>query len=244
MCVDCHQEAVPGAIVQTAGMSPDQVSMTPERKSLSPEMVPVTYEKDCKGCHPLAFDTRFPAPAPHKETKIVEDYAGDNHADYIAKHPNEVREPVVIERGPALPALFRHPPANAAQWIAQRTEEADRLFFQKDCKECQCTDLSGAPSSLPDVPKANETVKWMKNAWFDHKPHQTEWPAPNVTPEAPNSQKTEDVLLPGIATCQKCHTDSQNAASAACSECHVISRLVEGEAHQNGQHDLSDFKVN
>jgi hypothetical protein len=39
--------------------------------------------------------------------------------------------------------------------------------------------------------------------------------------DAAKSEKTADVLLPGIATCQKCHNDSANAAGTGCSECHT-----------------------
>jgi transcription elongation factor Elf1 len=70
------------------------------------------------------------------------------------------------------------------------------------------------------VPMARETVRWMKNASFDHTSHQLVACAECHT-QALSSQKTEDVLLPVIATCQKCHHDGQNAAGALCSECHV-----------------------
>src|ERR1035438_7100471 len=63
-------------------------------------------------------------------------------------------------------------------------------------------------------------TQWMKNAWFDHKAHQLV-DCTECHTEARKSQKTEDVLLPGIATCQKCHSGGQNAAVSQCYECHV-----------------------
>jgi hypothetical protein len=226
VCVDCHQQALPGeaattttAMAAMAGMSPAQIAaITPERKALSPEMAPVTYEKDCKSCHPLNFDPRFP-PAPHQDTKAVEDFVRMQYADYIRTHPGEARQPVQPLSPDAPYRRIQPPPANAGQWIAQSADEAERLLFQKDCKECHQLTYP-VPDSRPEVPKANETVRWMKNAWFDHKPHQLVACAECHT-DAPNSQKTEDVLLPKIATCQKCHNEASNAAGATCSECHV-----------------------
>jgi len=69
---------------------------------------------------------------------------------------------------------------------------------------------------------AHETVRWMKNAAFDHTSHQLVACAECHT-EAPSSQRTEDVLLPVIATCQKCHREGQNAAGTYCSECTRIT---------------------
>ncbi len=60
----------------------------------------------------------------------------------------------------------------------------------------------------------------MKNAWFDHKAHQLV-ACTECHTDAPRSQRTEDVLLPGIATCQKCHHEGRGAAVSECYECHV-----------------------
>jgi DnaJ-class molecular chaperone len=60
----------------------------------------------------------------------------------------------------------------------------------------------------------------MKNAWFDHKPHQLV-ACTECHTNAPMSQKTEDVLLPVMATCQKCHYDGSKAAESSCYECHA-----------------------
>ena len=243
VCSDCHEEAMPAprllpselqlataqttatpqmAGMQMAGMMTMPAAMTASSKALSPAMAPVNFEKHCMSCHPLEFDTRFKDAAPHKESKIVQAYVIEQYTNYIALHPGEVHDRVQLN--PALPpeSLSRVPPpapANAAQWVAQRVEEADRLLFQKDCKECHPVTYP-APTSVPDVPKANIATQWMKNAWFDHKAHQLV-DCTECHTEARKSQKTEDVLLPGIATCQKCHSGGQNAAVSQCYECHV-----------------------
>ena len=187
-------------------------------KSQSAEIAPVNFEKHCMSCHPLTFDKRFADPAPHKETLIVDAYVRKQYTDYIAAHPGEVHERVELAAGlPSRP--IPPPPANATEWVAQRVEEAERLLWQKDCKECHSLTYP-APSTRPEVPPANETIHWMKNSWFNHNAHQLVACAECHT-EAAKSQKTEDVLLPGIATCQKCHHEGDNAAGVGCYECHA-----------------------
>jgi hypothetical protein len=201
-CSDCHQPTHNFA----------------SGKPFSPNMAEVTFEKHCMSCHPLVFDSRFTAPAPHKETKMVQEYVVAQYTSYIAQHPDAVHEPVHLH--PSLPGRpIPSAPRNAQEWIAQQTEEAERLLWQKSCKECHPLTYP-APSSRPEVPMAHETVRWMKNASFDHTSHQLVACAECHT-EAPSSQKTEDVLLPAIATCQRCHREGENAAGAYCSECHV-----------------------
>jgi hypothetical protein len=102
--------------------------------------------------------------------------------------------------------------------IAQTVEQAERLLWQKTCKECHVLTYP-APDARPDIPKSAIPVRWMMHAKFDHNAHQlvtcTECHA-----QAKTSNYTADVLLPGIATCQKCHSGGRTAADSRCSECH------------------------
>jgi hypothetical protein len=237
-CSDCHQLLTPMPPVTVAPADSgttsadelQQMAIRANLHGLSPEMAPITFEKHCMSCHPLLFDKRFPDPAPHKETRIVQDYVVKTYTDYIAAHPDQVHEP--LQLNPDLPTRpIPPPPRNATEWIAQRVEEADRLLWQKSCKECHILTYP-APSARPEVPKSNVTVRWMKNAWFDHKPHQLVACAECHT-QAPNSQKTEDVLLPVIATCQKCHYDGSQAAESRCYECHAYHDWTKAKPVKN-----------
>jgi hypothetical protein len=221
VCSNCHQEATrppQPTPAEQATMSTDQLLASVNPRKLSPEIAPVTFEKHCMNCHPLLFDKRFKDPAPHKETAVVQDYVVNVYTEYIAAHPDQVHQPVQLN--PDLPTRpIPPPPRNAQEWIAQNVEEADRVLWQKDCKECHKLTYP-APSVRPEVANADTPIHWMKNAWFDHKPHQLVACAECHT-EAPKSQKTEDVLLPVIATCQKCHYEGSKAADAGCYECHA-----------------------
>lgn len=102
--------------------------------------------------------------------------------------------------------------------LAQSVEEAERLLWQKTCKECHVLTYP-APDARPEILKSSIPAQWMKHAKFDHRAHQlvtcTECHA-----QAKTSNNTSDVLLPGIATCQKCHSGGRIAAETRCSECH------------------------
>ena len=153
-------------------------------------VAPVSYAKHCASCHPLVFDSRFAEPVPHRDTKTVHDFV-------VRKY---------TETG------------NSATWVAQRVEEAERLLWQKTCKECHVLTYP-APDARPEIPKSAIPVRWMMHAKFDHQAHQlvtcTECHA-----QAKTSNNTADVLLPGIATCQRCHNGGKTAADSRCSECH------------------------
>jgi predicted CXXCH cytochrome family protein len=147
-----------------------------------------SYAQHCASCHPLVFDSRFAEPVPHQETKVVHDFV--------------VREYTEANQGN----------------VAQKVEEAERLLWQKTCKECHVLTYP-APETRPEIAKSAIPVQWMTHAQFNHRAHQlvgcTECHA-----QAKISNNTADVLLPGIATCQKCHSGGRNAADSRCSECH------------------------
>ena len=88
--------------------------------------------------------------------------------------------------------------------LAQSVEEAERLLWQKTCKECHVLTYP-APDARPEILKSAIPVRWMTHAKFDHGAHQlvtcTECHA-----QAKTSNSTRTCLLPGIATCQKCHS--------------------------------------
>jgi len=199
-------------------------------------MAPVTYEKHCASCHPLAFDARFSEPAPHKKPEVVIDFVTKTFTEYIANHPDEVHM-----SDPADPRILRPPmpPARDAQeWIERRIADTKVLLWRKTCVECHTLNWGGnrpedtAAPRLPSVPQAAIPSRWMKHAFFDHTAHQMLICAECHT-RATTSQKSSDVMIPGIDTCRKCHHSGTDAAESRCFECHLYhdrtkSRLVDG----------------
>jgi hypothetical protein len=106
-----------------------------------------------------------------------------------------------------------------AQWVAERTAEDEQLLWRKTCKQCHTLILDEA-DPLPKIAPSNITARYMPRANFDHSQHGL---ADCVTchVNAPTSQQSSDVLLPGIATCRTCHRAGAEAAESRCFECHT-----------------------
>lgn len=178
-------------------------------------IAPIDYQKHCAECHPLSFDSRFAEPAPHMKPEIVIDFVTAKFKEYIARHPEEVRM-VDVPRTLQTPLA---PAANATEWLSRRVVETKQLLWRKTCRECHTLGFKDAVS-LPDVPLAAITSRWMKHALFDHKGHQM-IACTECHDRALTSRDTADVLLPGIQTCRSCHHSGPEAAGANCSECHA-----------------------
>ncbi len=250
VCADCHHMDMPAdrdknTMVTTASLLasvPESASAvippSPYLRSLSAGIAPTNFERDCMSCHPLQFDPRF-KDAPHKDAKIVHEYVVKEYTGYIAAHPDAIHETSIPALTASIPSPAVEPglpnqqtkplppPRNAAEWVSQRVGEAEILLFQKDCKECHSLTYA-APSAPPDVPKANQTLRWMRNAWFDHKSHQLVDCAECHT-DVKKSELTADVLLPKMAVCSKCHTGGNDGAASGCYECHIYHDWSKGK---------------
>jgi len=182
-------------------------------------MQPVDYEKHCASCHTLQFDRRFSESVPHKDPKIVYDFARAKLTAYIAAHPAEI--PLVDEPDKRLPTRPPQPPArNAAEWVEQRMTDAQLLLWRKSCKECHALTYPNGFDALPAVAKAAITKRWLTHGEFDHQAHQMV-ECVSCHAKANTSRETSDVLLPGVQSCRQCHHSGEDAADARCSECHV-----------------------
>jgi len=100
-------------------------------------MAPVTFGKACAGCHSLAFDRRFREGVPHDQPDVVHEFVVKKFGDYISAHPEELRvqrEPDrEISGKPLQPEIRVFTPA---QWVAERTAEAEYLLWRKTCVQC------------------------------------------------------------------------------------------------------------
>jgi hypothetical protein len=171
-------------------------------------MAPVDYAMHCASCHPLVFDRRFAEPAPHADTKVVHDFVVRKYAEAD--------------------------PGNAPQHV----EEAERLLWQKSCKECHLLTYP-APGTRPEILKSAIPTKWMTHAKFDHQAHHLV-SCTECHGQAKISNNTADVLLPGIATCQRCHSGGRTATDSHCSECHDYHDWTRAKP-TSGVHVITDF---
>jgi hypothetical protein len=206
-------------------------------------MAPVKFANACAACHLLTFDKRFDEGVPHDKPEVIHAFLVRTFREYIAAHPANVR----VERDPSRDLTDKLlPPAvrilTPAQWVTERTAEAEDLLWRKTCKQChtltppattsrrvielsltQGNDtgrLSGTSAELPYVATANITLQWMPHAKFDHGAH-TGFSCVSCHKKALTSTEASDVLLPGIATCQTCHAPGPYHAESRCFECHT-----------------------
>jgi hypothetical protein len=206
-------------------------------------MAPVKFANACGACHLLTFDKRFDFGVPHDKTEVIHAFLVRTFREYIAAHANEVRvqrDPGRDLTGQPLPPAIRI--LTPAQWVAERTAEAEDLLWRKTCQQCH-TLTSSAKSSrgkmqssaaqenysdghpgilveLPNVAPANITLQWMPHARFDHGAHEG-FTCVSCHAKALTSTESSDVLLPGIETCKKCHAPGPEHAESRCFECHT-----------------------
>jgi hypothetical protein len=205
-------------------------------------MAPVKFANACAACHLLTFDKRFDDGVPHDKPEVVHAFLVKKFREYIAAHAAEVR----VQRDPSRDLTGKPVPPEVriltpAQWVTERTAEAEELLWRKTCNQCHAlTPFSkdspriikqSAPGSdageahdhsteLPYVVPANITLQWMSHAKFDHSAH-TGFTCVSCHEKALTSTETSDVLLPGIATCQTCHAPGPDHAESRCFECHT-----------------------
>jgi hypothetical protein len=186
--------------------------------------------KHCAGCHALPFDKRFAESVPHDTPQVVHAFLVKKLTEYIAAHPEDLREAVSTVMLPAKPLPVSpkvySPPQ---QWIAAKVAEDEQLLWGKTCKQCHAMVIPSAPGGsnvaaaaaiLPTIAKSNITPRWFQHAVFDHDQHRLV-SCESCHTRARTSQETSDVLLPSIKTCQECHHSGSNAAESRCFECHV-----------------------
>jgi len=241
-CSDCHRTAAfthepwlygtvafrPGGLYsrpwETAGA---QLLAAPPALSASGRLMePVQYEKACAACHLLQFDKRFREGVPHG--KNVAEISGSlvkKFREYIAANPAELREVREPDRNltgkPLLPKLRVLTPA---EWVAEKTAEAEELLWRKTCKQCHVVGPRNPFRERTDVinpvvDDARITAQWMPHAKFSHTAHQML--TCTSCHAATTSKETSDVLLPGVATCQSCHSQSASGAESRCFFCHT-----------------------
>jgi hypothetical protein len=202
-------------------------------------MAPVKFANACAGCHLLAFDKRFDFGVPHDEPEVVRTFMLKKFQEYIAAHPEALRERRDPDRD--LAEKTRAPEFRVltpAQWITEHTGDAEELLWRKTCSQCHLlstiefdpsriapwlrlpTDSKFELKPLPDIAFSLTRLRWMPHAKFDHDAH-TGFSCVSCHEKALTSTEASDVLIPGIATCQTCHAPGPGHAESRCFECHT-----------------------
>ena len=194
-------------------------------------MLPVSYSRTCAACHQLQFDALSNEAVPHEKPEAV-------HAFVVEK----LRKLLAGGAGRLTPAAFtRSLPGSASATqvnagggsFESRLSDDEQLLWRKTCKLCHVVQFrspSPAPGSvpLPSIAASNITRIWFPNAAFTHYGHQA-FSCESCHKAAKTSQETKDVLLPGIASCQKCHNSpgASTGAENQCFLCHLYHNWKE-----------------
>ena len=108
-------------------------------------MAPVKFATACASCHLLTFDKHFDDGVPHDKPEAVHAFLVARFTQYIAAHPGDVR----VVRDPNRDLAEKTPPPEVriltpAQWVAERTADAEQLLWRKTCIQCHTLSISGA----------------------------------------------------------------------------------------------------
>jgi predicted CXXCH cytochrome family protein len=195
-------------------------------------MLPISFNRDCRSCHPLGFDDRFPGKeAPHASPDIVYNFlyaesaklALAKTAEQLSSRELPGRTPVRDESAIAL----------AEREITREARHTEsELFERTGCVLCHEISKASASRSenisdddtgvsaftvlTPEIPKI-----WMSAARFDHGAHLAVR-CESCHEGSARSTDTADVLLPDLKTCQSCHGDPESSGkvSSNCVMCH------------------------
>lgn len=219
---------------------------------------PISFERDCKSCHPLTFDSRMPTlEVPHGEPEVVfntlyAEYAqvalgGRNSPAQEEVEEDDVRQKpgISVERDGQKAVDF------ARASIVRESRQAERELFTKTaCHLCHIvTEKTG---EIPEEESSFTVLKpripdhWMRSAQFSHVAHD------EVTCESCHkteshsvreSTDTEDALMPGIAECKDCHGDVKRAGKvqSECVMCHSYHDSI--GLRSNDKRSIEDIVV-
>ena len=178
------------------------------------------FVESCSACHLLQFDKRFSEQVPHDKPDVVRAFVVKKLEAYIATHPAELREvPEEDRRLPTRPAPAAARLLTPAQWVVERTKEAEKLLWGKTCRQCHSITITD-DQPLPKVAETAYTLRWFPRARFDHDAHRG-FACASCHAKALTSQDSAELLLPKLGTCKDCHAPGANHVESRCFECHA-----------------------
>lgn len=245
-CASCHRLDARDPSSPRAAANAPRTSGVALDRSAGAYMVPITYENECRACHPLTFDRRSAddpkaglLAVPHGlQPDAVRDFVWGAYAnEYVSRQaPSTNSTRPLPGRAPADEAKAR---AAINQELAglekflyrERLSQAQKILFRgrQTCGECHSFETANAdtvpkrvvPTSIPDV--------WFKHARFDHSAHRAVacrdcHAQAYAEKDLPSDKQT--VMLPGRDVCLACHAPASSSGTVHggarfdCVECH------------------------
>jgi predicted CXXCH cytochrome family protein len=187
---------------------------------------PITFEGQCHSCHDLKFDADLPwREVPHGNVAAVTVAVQDFYAHMALQGgvqdpdaPAFVRRPVGT---PVTPT--EQESRDALTWAAARAKDAMGIIWdpKRGCAYCHVTGQSGGNFTVAPVVLR---TRFLPEAKFDHSKHLALQCSDCHASRA--SEKSSDVLVPGLDSCVSCHGPERAAlkAQSTCTSCHVFHR--------------------
>ncbi|HYG76623.1 MAG TPA: cytochrome c3 family protein [Planctomycetota bacterium] len=221
LCIQCHE--------------PDQ-----SRTSFKP----ISYEKHCASCHSMekiasavdpigkvSFTHAAPAKVATEIRSAVANYLIQHGGSPAALSKLETKSAAkddddLDEKKSVKPADAKVDLRTSEQWVHDHYSQMIQPLFspengektKKSCLKCHIPEGVDENGLLKISAQKIPTV-WLKKSVFNHNAHRA-LDCLACHTQAPNSQFTGDVLLPGIANCRTCHS-SKGGAQSRCTECHL-----------------------
>jgi hypothetical protein len=231
-CVHCHQadgeQSEPNQSQAVAHGLPPRTS--------GAYMMPITYENQCRACHPLRFGSpNSPSEVRHGLTpsEVQSELRRFYVSDAVKDDPELLHRFVPKRPLPGKPADERI--ERVGQAVTQKVLSGLKMLFgsgTNGCIKCHVPSKSPVPLVHPGeiADLAIEPVKvprvWFEKARFDHSAHRAV-KCQECHEQANASKVNADVLVPGIETCLKCHGpvrtengQARGGAGSNCTECH------------------------
>lgn len=187
-------------------------------------LLPVSFARDCHGCHKLRFDPAQPdREMPHGSAAAAKLAVQDFYAAAALRGgAKEADAPAVARRRPGQ-MLTEPERLEALAWASAKAAGVlGGKFGEGLCGECHL--LKKADDGLFDIVQPHVADRFLPKGRFPHDQHREV--ACADCHKAPTSQSAGDVLLPGIETCRSCHgsTVGSEKVESACISCHVFHR--------------------
>jgi predicted CXXCH cytochrome family protein len=223
VCADCH-------VAEPGGLG----------------FLPITYERQCKSCHALKFDSSdLPWPGavvPHGDDSGIVAAVWNYYAGKALQGAMPApATPAVTRRTPGTPPTPADLPKDALAWVAQRADAALRGVILDDKRGCAYCHIGTGPQGrfetatfLP-APMASKPAAQMRivapvmmqarflpKARFRHASHAAS--ACEDCHDARHSASSHDVLIPDKTNCLRCHGPERAGlkVQSTCTTCHVF----------------------
>jgi len=225
-CDSCHQlDSGDFPVPPVEGPSP-----APRARCFGAYMLPITYENQCRTCHPLSYESDSADVVPHGQSpgQIRRWLQGNYVGQYLEHNPQLLEQYLPPRPLPGAPSLPLQ--ETARKRIDHRVAVAEAMLSQAVCGKCHLCLPSDRPGLAavvpPQIPQA-----WLNYARFDHSAHRAvncRQCHPRAYADDPQaSRRSSDVLIPRRDTCLACHGPRrvtaeglQGGARFDCAECH------------------------